>query len=98
MEVGGRVVVGNSIVVRVGGDFVRVDLGRSIGRSWMGKDRRCMDCMSHRSNTMVPNKSMSNNAMMTHCVSNWMSNNSVTCPMQSIRMVSNRSDIGSKGF
>ena len=98
MEVGGRVVVSNSIVVSVGGDFVRVDLGRSIGGSWMGKDRRCMDCMSHRSSTMVPYKSMSNNTMMSHCVSNWMGNNSVTRPMQSIRMVSNRSDIGSKGF
>ena len=43
MEVGGRVVVGDSIVVRVGGDFVRVDLGRSIGRGRVGKDRCCMD-------------------------------------------------------
>merc|ERR550532_2418533 len=39
LEIGCGVVVGNCIVVSVGGDFVRVDLGRSIRRSWVGKDR-----------------------------------------------------------
>merc|ERR1719180_622501 len=55
LEIGCGVVVSNCIVVSVGGDFVRVDLCRSISRSWVGENRCRMDqrcSMSHRGDTM----------------------------------------------
>jgi len=101
LEIGCGVVVGNCIVVSVGGDFVRVDLGRSICRSWVGKDRRGMDqrcSVNHGGNTVgntMANKSMAENTV-TYCMR--VSHDPMTCPMQSVGVVGNSSDGGAKGF
>jgi hypothetical protein len=69
LEIGCGVVVGNCIVVSVGGDFIGVDLGRSVCRSWVGKDRRGMDqrcSVNHGGNTVgntMTNKSMAKNTV-----------------------------------
>lgn len=101
LEIGCGVVVSNCIVVSVGRDFVRVDLGRSICRSWVGKHRCGMDqrcSVSHGGNTVgntMANKSMAENTV-TYCM--WVSHDPMTCPMQSVGVVSNSSDGGTKGF
>jgi len=101
LEIGCGVVVGNCIVVSVGGDFVGVDLGRSICRSWVGKDRRGMDqrcSVNHGGNTVgntMANKSMAENTV-TYCMR--VSHDPMTCPMQSVGVVGNSSDGGAKGF
>ena len=101
LEIGCGVVVGNCIVVRVGRDFVRVHLGRSICRSWVSKDRRGMDqrCgVSHGGNTV--GNTMANKSMAENTVTYWMwvSHYPMTCPMQSVGVVSDSSDSGTKGF
>ena len=101
LEIGCGVVVSNCIVVSVGGDFIGVDLGRSICRSWVGKDRRGMDqrcSVNHGGNTVgntMANKSMAENTV-TYCMR--VSHDPMTCPMQSVGMVGNSSDGGAKGF
>ena len=101
LEIGCGVVVGNCIVVSVGGDFIGVHLGRSICRSWVGKDRRGMDqrcSVNHGGNTVgntMANKSMAENTV-TYCMR--VSHDPMTCPMQSVGMVGNSSDGGAKGF
>ena len=51
--------------------------------------------MSHRGNAVMTHNSMANNTV-TYCV--WVGNNRMTCSMQGIGMVSNGSDVGTKGF
>jgi len=101
LEIGCGVVVSNCIVVRVGRDFVRVHLGRSICRSWVSKDRRGMDqrcSVSHGGNTV--GNTMANKSMAENTVTYWMwvSHYPMTCPMQSVGVVSDSSDSGTKGF
>ena len=100
LEIGCGVVVGNCIVVSVGGDFVGVDLCRSICRSWVCENRRCMDqrcSMSHGGNT-VGNTMMANKSMADNTVTYWAGHDPMSCSMQSIGVVGNGSDGGTKGF
>ena len=98
LEIGCGVVVSNCIVVSVGGDFVGVDLCRSICRSWVGKNRCCMNQGGNTmGNTMMANKSMmADNTVVTYCM--WVGQDPMSSAMQSIGMVSNGSDGGTKGF
>merc|ERR1719430_2447365 len=96
-----RVVISNSIGVRVGRGLSKVRLGISsnsmVSNNWSMVDNRSMGNSNWVSNSMSNSmtKSMSNRICNT--MSNWMSNNT-SSSMKTVRRVSYSSNSSSKSF
>merc|ERR1719420_2637829 len=108
-----RVVISNSIGVRVGRGLSKVRLGISsnsmVSNNWGMVDNRSMgnsNCMGNSmsksmsnrmSNTMSNSMSKSMSNRMSNTMSNWMSNNT-SSSMKTVRRVSYSSNSSSKSF
>merc|ERR1712106_1231111 len=100
-----RVVISNSIGVRVGGGLSKVRLGIStnsmVGNDWGMVDNRRMGNSNWVSNTM--SKSVSNRVghtmanSMSKAMSNWMTNDT-SSSMKTVWRVSHSSNTGSKSL
>merc|ERR1719481_1936498 len=96
-----RVVISNSIGVRVGRDFSKVRLGIStnsmVSNNWGMVDNRSMCNSNWVSNSMSNSVSKSMSNRMSNSMSNWVSNNT-SSSMKTVRRVSYGSNSSSESF
>merc|ERR1712020_711019 len=96
-----RVVISNSIGVRVGRGLSKVRLGIStnsmVSDNWGMVDNRSMSNSNWVSNSMSNSVSKSMSDRMSNCMSNWVSNNT-SSSMKTVRRVSYGSNSSSESF
>merc|ERR1719481_944498 len=95
-----RVVISNSIGVRVGRDFSKVRLGistNSMSNNWGMMDNRSMSNSNRVSHSMSNSVSESMSDRMSNSMSNWVSNNT-SSSMKTVRRVSYSSNSSSESF
>merc|ERR1712224_468687 len=95
-----RVVISNSIGVRVGRGLSKVRLGistNSMSNNWGMVDNRSMGNSNRVSNSMSNSVSKSMSDRMSNSMSNWVSNNT-SSSMKTVRRVSYGSNSSSESF